>query len=160
MADWIGVDVLIVLALDYGDPRLPERFWDKVYPCPVTGCWLWGAAMSGCGYGQLNVQGRRLGAHRFAYSAVFGVPVGLDVDHLCRVRPCVNPEHMESVPHRENVRRGKLAEANRRRRGESRPQVTRCRRFGHLYTPETTWTDKYGRRTCKECRRVRVSEGA
>jgi hypothetical protein len=70
-------------------------------------CWLWTASKHYKGYGLLNRQGKVLKAHRFSYELYKGkIPAGLQVDHLCRVRNCVNPEHLELVDNRENVIRG------------------------------------------------------
>lgn len=86
------------------------RFWAKVYPCPITGCWWWGASVrkKRGGYGQFNVRrGLSRGAHQVAYELVKGpVPDGLVLDHLCRQTDCVNPDHLEAVTSAENNRRG------------------------------------------------------
>lgn len=71
-----------------------------------TPCWLWRHA-GGVGYGTARVGGRTVNAHRLAYEAFVGpVPEGLELDHLCRVRRCVNPNHLEPVTRSENMRRG------------------------------------------------------
>jgi len=71
-----------------------------------TGCWLWIGATAR-GYGQIWVDGRTQPAHRIAYELLVGpIPEGLQLDHLCRVRHCVNPEHLEPVTNRENILRG------------------------------------------------------
>ena len=88
------------------EKRMDRLFWPKV---EVTGaCWLWTASCSRNGYGQWNDgTGRMVTAHRQAYETLVGlVPVGLDLDHLCRVRQCVNPDHLEPVTRLENLRRG------------------------------------------------------
>ena len=79
-----------------------ERFTDR------TGeCWLWTAATNRAGYGLLGIPGRSTLAHRIAYEEYVGpVPDGLELDHLCRVRRCVKPAHLEPVTRSENVRRG------------------------------------------------------
>lgn len=89
-----------------------ERFWEKVEKTAT--CWLWTGAISGrTGYGSFClspafVGDRRLiGAHRWAYENTVGpVPKGLVLDHLCCVRRCVNPDHLEPVTYRENFLRG------------------------------------------------------
>lgn len=93
--------------VEFGDARLPERFWNKVTFAP-TGCWLWtGAANGSGGYGVVRVAGRDLGAHRVFYDALVGpAPCWQHIDHLCGVRRCVNPAHLEPVTAAENVRRG------------------------------------------------------
>ena len=87
--------------------RLPVRIEGKISPEPTSGCWLWTAAVLPDGYAALW-NGRRMAkAHRVIYELLRGpVPVGLDLDHLCRVRCCVNPDHLEPVTRRENIRRG------------------------------------------------------
>ncbi len=89
------------------DVRLPDRFWSKAIPDPMGGCWLWIGAQLSDGYGQIQQDGKRIRSHRAAYEALVGpIPAGLDLDHLCRVRCCVNPAHLEPVTERENTLRG------------------------------------------------------
>jgi hypothetical protein len=87
--------------------KLPEHFWSKVSPEPNSGCWLWTAYIDKGGYGNFRM-GRQssLMAHRVAYEALVGdIPAGLVVDHSCRTRCCVNPEHLEPVTQKENTAR-------------------------------------------------------
>ena len=70
------------------------------------GCWLWPGHASRGGYVRASFDGVRWLVHRWAYQRfVASIPDGLVVDHLCRVRNCVNPEHLEAVTHKENIRR-------------------------------------------------------
>lgn len=89
---------------------LLDRFEDKYMPEPNSGCWLWLASLRANGYGQVGRGGRGSGmelAHRAAYNLYVGpIPDGLVLDHLCRVRACVNPAHLEPVTNTENLRRG------------------------------------------------------
>lgn len=74
---------------------------------PLDECWVWCARTNRNGYGRLRVGGRELMAHRLAYEALVGpIPEGLVLDHLCRVRLCINPAHLEPVTVRENTLRG------------------------------------------------------
>jgi len=96
------------------NPRDPVKvlatFEHLIEPEPMSGCWLWLGFLSS-GYGRLTVttsSGRKtIAAHRFVYEQVNGrIPAGLLLDHLCRVRCCVNPAHLEPVTLKENIRRG------------------------------------------------------
>jgi len=109
-----------------------------------TGCWLWTGALDTSGYGIFTHLDTNVGAHRWSYQHHIGpVPEGLVLDHLCRVRHCVNPDHLEPVTNRENILRGEgLAAANAAK--------THCPQ-GHPYDEaNTSWYD--GRRYCRGCR--------
>lgn len=88
------------------DRRTPaERFWAKV--AKSDGCWQWMAARTPKGYGQFAPHRRHVYAHRYVYELVVGpIPEGLTIDHLCRNRGCVRPDHLEVVTRGENTRRG------------------------------------------------------
>lgn len=132
-----------------GDPRLPARFWAKV-ELGGGGCWIWTASRKPNGYAQIRSCGRTLYAHRVSYEALVGpIPAGLDLDHLCRVRHCVRPDHLEAVDRATNIRRGMIAEVNRRRAAAR----THCPQ-GHPYSPENTRFEKVGR-SCRACSRSR-----
>ena len=87
-----------------------RRVWEKVEPEPrTTACWLWSGARSDEGYGIMyqGLSGKTLYAHRVAYEIKRGpIPQDKQIDHLCRTRHCVNPDHMELVSRRENILRG------------------------------------------------------
>src|SRR4051812_13783907 len=89
-------------------PVLAERLMGRVSMEPFSGCWLWTGTLTDHGYGILeNGHGAGKGAHVVSYELHVGkIPEGLELDHLCRVRCCVNPRHLEPVTHYENMRRG------------------------------------------------------
>src|SRR5258708_373669 len=121
-----------------------ERFWEKV-EFMEGGCWYWTGAVAGHGYGQLRDTGGRKGiyAHRFSYELHRGpIPTGMDIDHLCRTRHCVNPRHLEVVTHQENVRRGPSSNMQTFRTGK-------CKR-GHVFA-ETGVYSYNGKRQCRMC---------
>lgn len=121
-----------------------DRFLAKIDIQP-DGCWLWTGARSGSRrYGSGTYAGRVRPAHRIAIALHTGSlpPSDMDVDHLCRVTLCVNPDHLEVVPHRENVLRGAAIQANNARK-------THCIR-GHEFTPENT-IGRGGHRRCARC---------
>ena len=140
--------------MTFGDPRLPDRFWSKVSPEPNAGCWIWIGGATSAGYGMATVARNQIGyAHRFAYESLVGpIGDGLHVDHLCRVRCCVNPVHMELVSQRENTLRG-VGFAAKNASKETCPK-------GHPYDEENTLhtkTRKGPARQCRSCGRARVN---
>lgn len=142
--------------MNFLDERLPTRFWDKCMPEPNSGCWLWTGGHNGDGYGVYRVQTERGGvtvrAHQAAYLASHGtVPAGLEIDHLCRVRGCVNPQHLEAVTHAVNMQRSEAAEATRRMYAS----MTVCRNGIHTLTPQNVrWRFGGTRWQCRECQRA------
>lgn len=111
-------------------------FWDRVVK--GDGCWSWTGNHDDKGYARVWRDGRTALAHRVAYIETVGpVPEGLELDHLCRNRGCVRPDHLEPVTHTENMRRSPLAMARR--------EV--CQR-GH----PIEYIRPSGRRGCRTCR--------
>jgi hypothetical protein len=128
---------------------LEKRFYDKVEPLPECGCHIWLGTVDRGGYGRFKVSSSRLmGAHRVAWLILAGreIPAGMELDHKCRVRCCVNPDHLEPVTRRENILRGLL------------PSVTRARRdarvycaYGHVLAGNA-YVEKGGDLRCRTCR--------
>ena len=121
-----------------------QRFTEKYTMDEASGCWIWTAVLDKKGYALFRDKPRTVRAYRWAYEQKHGrVPTGMELDHLCRVRACVNPDHLEVVTHLENMRRGLYA------------TKTICPR-GHTYTEENTYVVKVsGHRHCRQCRRDR-----
>lgn len=73
----------------------------------VTGCWIWQRSKTAQGYGNITVNNKQVLAHRFLYEQYKGVvPEGMELDHLCKNKFCINPDHLQPVTHAENCRRG------------------------------------------------------
>lgn len=106
-------------------------------PEPNTGCLLWIGFVSQGGYGKLYLAGRAVQAHRAAYELSRGpIPNGLQLDHLCRTRSCINPDHLEAVSQRTNVLRGEGPSATHARkthcpRGHPLVEGNLCKRLGN-----------------------------
>ena len=133
---------------------LEERFWSHVDREWAGGCWPWTGSLNPKGYGRFHLPRPMLAvqAHRFAYELAHGpIPEGLTLDHLCRTRRCVNPDHLEPVTNRENVLRGETLPA-------ANLAKTECKR-GHLFTPENTYTRPgTTERECRRCAATAVRE--
>jgi hypothetical protein len=130
--------------VDVAKATLEERFWAKVHFTET--CWLWTAATLPNGYGVLGIEHRTVYAHRVAYELLVGpIRDGLQIDHLCRVRHCVNPEHLEPVTQRDNLARGEGPTAINARKSH-------CPK-GHPFEGNTYY-DRQGHRRCAECHRA------
>ena len=119
-----------------------EKFFDRV-EVSATGCWLWVGMLEKDGYGRFYMDRRYHRAHRVAYQMFGGViPDGLVLDHICRVRNCVNPLHLRVVTHKENILCGEGVPAKNARK-------THCKRGHEL----SGWNLKIvpGGRACREC---------
>lgn len=119
-----------------------SRFLNKLEPVD-SGCWMWTGTRDQ--YGRFKQAGRSLLAHRVAYEHWVGpIPVGLQVDHLCRQPYCVNPDHLEAVTIGMNVLRGAGITAENARKQH-------CRQ-GHALTGDNLYVTPLGRRNCSACR--------
>ena len=116
----------------------------RTIPVTESGCWIWEGRLSPDGYAQTELMNGNRRVHRILYEVYRGpIPQGLTLDHLCRVRCCVNPGHLEIVSRGENTLRGFAPPAVNARK-------THCR-MGHEFTLENTSLRKDGSRNCKVC---------
>ena len=122
-------------------------FWARVEKS--TGCWIWRGSVGVWGYGQFQPRrGRNLRAHRVAWELIRGpIPQGLVLDHLCRNKLCVNPDHLEPVTNRVNTLRGVGPSA-------MNAAKTECK-HGHPFIAENTRIDHKGKRVCRTCDRAK-----
>lgn len=124
----------------------PIQRWVRrvLLPTSPDGCWEWIGAKYPLGYGAFSLNGRPVGAHRYSYQRFVGeIPVGLQIDHLCRNPACCNPSHLEAVTQRENLARGEGIGAKYARR-------THCRE-GHSLSGENLIIRSDGSRVCRTC---------
>ena len=98
--EWRGEKVREII----NDLSLEQRFWRHVLPLGDDDCWIWTGGLHAHGYGTLSYKGETLIAHRVSYELHSGpIPNGLHIDHKCRIRECVNPNHLQAVTIRENT---------------------------------------------------------
>jgi HNH endonuclease len=136
-----------------------------------SGCWIWKSKPDQNGYGRYRFDSKLLranvAAHRVSYLLHIGnIPEGLVIDHVCRVRNCVNPEHLEVVSQKENVRRSNVF-----RRRQRLSKGDRCRE-GHTFEGQNVMARPSGGRRCRKChnaqkrrhtlrkKMIRISTGA
>jgi hypothetical protein len=160
LADLYDVSLGCIEDVVYGRSRtenarprgdLAWRIDDLSIPVPFCGCIIWLGAVNEDGYGNIGKTTNRSGmAHIAAWELANGpVPDGLELDHLCRVRSCINVDHLEPVTHEENVRRGDHLTWRLKRR----VRRTHCRN-GHEATPDTIYWNTEGHLKCRECIRL------
>lgn len=126
-------------ALTVDDPRIEL--------CPTTGCWLWTGVITHAGYGAVSVQGKTRRAHRAFWMYRHGhIPSTVYLDHWCRVRSCVNPDHLRPVSPRENALFNSQSPVAR--------NVTKngCQQCGGAYSVRAS-----GERYCRPCRAIRMT---
>ena len=124
---------------------IPERFVEKIAIRPGPACWDWLAGRDHKGYGQFWLDGGTRLAHRVSYEYANGpIPNGLQLDHLCRNRACVNPAHLEPVTGRDNLLRGETKAA-------MNAAATHCSN-GHAFDEVNTYHWR-GHRICRACGR-------
>lgn len=110
------------------------------------GCWEWTGSINNKGYGEVSINRKKQRAHRVIYELLVGkIPDGLEIDHLCRNRNCVNPKHLEPVTRLENIRRAL----------PFKKKITHCKN-GHKFTKENTkiriYKNKWRYRVCIKCK--------
>lgn len=127
------------------DMAIEQRFSAKYQVNCVSGCWDWTASKN-CGYGQMNIGGKPIFAHRISHILHKGpIPKNLVVDHICRNRGCVNPLHLRLLTRGENVMCGDTIPARKK-------QAKLCPN-GHEYVGKNIYWHR-GHRHCRECRKI------
>ena len=132
------------------DAPIKERLLAKI-TVARHGCWMWQGCTDQFGYGRIGGDRKSLATHRVAYELFSGALIpGLVIDHLCRVRSCVNPDHLEQVTNEENLARGIYGAG---------PKKTHCINR-HEFTAENTYIQPSGRRSCRACNRAAAARAA
>ena len=116
----------------------------------IDNCWVWQGTIINTGYGQISYHNKHYSVHRLSYILYIGeIPEKLELDHLCRNRKCCNPDHLEPVTRKENIRRSPLHNKNK----------THCPQ-GHEYTHDNTYfTKSRNNRRCKICKKSSNNKG-
>lgn len=136
-----------------------ERFIERI---PMSGCWLWtGAVHKQHGYGRFSFMGKARNAHRVLFELYKGKPNDeMDIDHLCRVRSCVNPYHLEQVTRSINATRGLAGKRPNPKAAENAKNYfykqTKCKN-GHDRTDANIYMYR-GHRLCKLCMKASASK--
>lgn len=128
---------------------ISDRIEASIVRIPESGCWVWEKSLTHLGYARISHKGKARHAHRISFENYVGkIPDGLELDHLCKVRCCVNPQHLEPVTRHENMRRSSV--------WQYRKIKTHCKR-GHELVADNLYTspsmgNKY---LCKACLKLR-----
>ena len=131
-----------------------ERFYSKVQINNQTGCWEWVGSKTKDGYGQFRLGKRIRAPHQISWEWYYGalIPPSMEIDHTCRIRHCVNPDHLQLVVQGFNGKQGGLSN------GQKQKNRTHCKR-GHEFTPENTYVYPDGRRLrqlrCRQAKKNR-----
>ena len=125
----------------------PETIWGRVNK--TDSCWIWTGAATRGGYGCFTLGNKPYLAHRWSYVQTHGeIPEGKEIDHMCGVTRCMNPDHLEAVTHQENLMRGQTTCA-------AHAVKTECP-SGHPYSGSNLYLWK-GIRQCRTCRKIRAA---
>ena len=126
--------------------KLPHPLRARIDPVPPSGCWVWTGPLNNSGYGSVYYNGHVWLVHRLSHDVLVGpIPPGLTVDHLCKVRTCVNTDHMELVDLRTNILRGSSLQA----RYAARTECGKC--GGPL-----EYIDRFRTHSCRPCGNARI----
>jgi len=118
-----------------------KRFYKYIERITESGCWIWTGFVSPDGYGRFRMEESSRLAHRCSYVLHRGpIPDGLEINHICGIRSCVNPDHLEAVTHQENVDKS------------IRIKKTHCHN-GHPLSGDNLYEYR-GLLACKICRRA------
>jgi hypothetical protein len=143
-----------------------NELFERCIPVPFSGCWIWNGTIAHDGYGRVP-SGRRgvsIPAHRLAFEYAKGpIQDGLQIDHLCRIKGCINPDHLEAVTASMNVLRGLVPTTASKHMKAVRARLTAIPRThcprGHELTAENVILERQHRdgsitRKCRECKRT------